>query len=128
MRISKLNVDQRCTWALHKNSVTSSVREYCVFYGWRRYKISQIFVDCYFWGVGEGGGGASEKTILSFCKKQASVGVGRFKYKLVQNVSCRALFSLQLDSKFLESTSQNLEWEKILSILFIVRNKHWPSV
>lgn len=77
------------------------------------------------WG---GGGCERENHFDSFCKKQAPVGVGRFKYKLVQNVSCCALFSLQLDSKFLESTSQNLEWEKILSILFIVRNKHWPSV
>ena len=57
-------------------------------------------------------GGASEKTIYKVSvkskKKQASVGVGKFKYKLVQNVPCGALFSLRSCSKFLASTSSNL--------------------
>ena len=57
-----------------------------------------------------GGGGVCEREnhLDSFCKKQASVGVGKFKYKLVQNVPCGALFSLRSGSKFLASTSSNL--------------------
>ena len=56
-----------------------------------------------------GGGGCERENHLdSFCKKQASVGVGKFKYKLVQNVPCGALFSLRSGSKFLASTSSNL--------------------
>lgn len=90
MRISKLNVDPRCAWGRHKSSVTSSVCEYRVFYGCRRYKISQILVDYHYyfflWGRGGGGGCERENHLDSFCKKQASVGVGKFKYKLVQNV------------------------------------------
>ena len=60
--------------------------------------------------VGGGGGGVCEREnhLDSFCKKQASVGVGKFKYKLVQNVPCGALFSLRSGSKFLASTSSNL--------------------
>ena len=59
--------------------------------------------------VGRGGGGCERENHLdSFCKKQASVGVGKFKYKLVQNVPCGALFSLRSGSKFLVSTSSNL--------------------
>ena len=58
--------------------------------------------------VGGGGGGERENHLDSFCKKQASVGVGKFKYKLVQNVPCGALFSLRSGSKFLASTSSNL--------------------
>ena len=58
--------------------------------------------------VGGGGGCERENHLDSFCKKQASVGVGKFKYKLVQNVPCGALFSLRSGSKFLASTSSNL--------------------
>ena len=59
--------------------------------------------------VGGGGGGCERENHLdSFCKKQASVGVGKFKYKLVQNVPFGALFSLRSGSKFLASTSSNL--------------------
>lgn len=60
-------------------------------------------------GGGEGGGGCERENHLdSLCKKQASVGVGKFKYKLVQNVPCGALFSLRSCSKFLASISSNL--------------------
>ena len=64
MRISKLNVDPRCAWARHKNSVTSSVCEYRVFYGAADIKFltSQSIIIIIFF-VGGGGGGASEKTI-----------------------------------------------------------------
>ena len=58
--------------------------------------------------VGGGGGCERENHLDSFCKKQASVGVGKFKYKLVQNVPFGALFSLRSGSKFLASTSSNL--------------------
>ena len=62
-----------------------------------------------FWGGGGGGRVCERENHLdSFCKKQASVGVGKFKYKLVQNVPCGALFSLRSGSKFLASTSSNL--------------------
>ena len=64
-----------------------------------------IIIIIFFWG---GGGCERENHLDSFCKKQASVGVGKFKYKLVQNVPCGALFSLRSGSKFLASTSSNL--------------------
>ena len=65
-----------------------------------------IIIIIFLWG---GGGGCERENHLdSFCKKQASVGVGKFKYKLVQNVPCGALFSLRSGSKSLASTSSNL--------------------
>ena len=67
-----------------------------------------IIIIFFLWVGGGGGGGGRENHLDSFCKKQASVGVGKFKYKLVQNVPFGALFSLRSGSKFLVSTSSNL--------------------